>query len=234
MNFFQILMYFLVIHNIYSQTVFQAVWFIETTCEISPCTYLNQYHKLKMKFFSDQISLDSYVPTDDYLLLIKRNNSGSVAYTNGPKSAPVQNNRRLKYFIPNLDLSHKDSLSYVMYDIIVNSCGGCNIEYSIKYFTCDSSAQTFFDSITTSKYFRKTSSLEVIVYGDSSSQFTSNINLKNTLLGTVYCNSSGIDESCCVPHSCLVDFSSINCICNLETEGGLGTDFCDNSLVLYK
>lgn len=211
---------------------FQAIWVKGegNSPESELLNYPKHYLIIKTKFFEDEASLLDFElasADSDYKILIKRSDTEDYPITI-PNGSPQ--NYRYKYYIPDIDLIHKNSSPFVIYNIEVNSCvndsNDCHIQYHIKYFSCDSIAQEFYQSLNTDftlgamtdKIIRKTESdfldHEKIEF---MSKFTNDYNLPHLLMGKeiLKCQVK-VDDACCSPYPCLIDMTSIQCVCALE------------------
>jgi hypothetical protein len=209
----------------------QTIWYIEYN-------EAEDYHKIGHKYikksgdFSAATDL-SFIGTN-YLVKVTSRDSGSI-YSEEDVSLGDSNNKKYskyRYYIPDFNGLHRKKKSFVIWNITPHVVT-CHVEYYIKYFDCDTTAETFYDDLdenlsTVNIFDKKKVILRTATESNNEfNNFLNQLEIKRILTNLMECENITVPapanpqtikttrEDCCMPYPCLVDAMSINCVCAL-------------------
>lgn len=219
----------------------QVIWYKDMNYGYRHDAY-NFFYNLGSKFYesvdtdqndSESENMNDFVhdaANDDFLIRVSRT-EGQPYNQNTLESEP--DHHHLRYFLPEIDGSHKAGLANVVWDIKVNC--GCYVTYKIKYFRCNVEAQKYFDNLTNTdkiiryKEYENANSIRPVdsaIRPPPKGQFSTKQELVDSLYNVLPCvREIGPDsDSCCLPYPCWNDMTSIQCICALDKTNNGNTD----------
>ena len=184
----------------------QAIWYKSYNPD-------SDEHTIGIKYFNFGVTID--IPSDeDYLIAVKRDTSNSYSQ----EVVILKNNdmafAKYRNFLPEITGFHRKHKSYVIYNV-QTFCDTCHAEFKIKYFDCLISAQSYYDNllaldeeVNRKKYFLRIVTNNNYNFGP----YENPDELDQVLTNLMECEANATTE-CCIPYPCLINPTSINCIC---------------------